>query len=893
MQLSCHFVHQNVTAVMADDKSKVGRQNFQDKLDLMTNTAAKIERCEGRYRSFQDVIQFNDETNVTLFPSLWKGDPPMAPVNPGYSFKACTLKKAIVSNVEDKQSQCKFASFQSKIKKLWSAVLQEKFVFSFKNTLEVTAYNELDTKYGQWSWDLQHKMLEWQRQAGNQISSCDVSDINSVVDNCLMEVERDLSNMYVKLNGELTEFFEKSERSDTLAQWRKSTEVRLKNLCDEHKDEARKHCNVLRHNRQGRVKIDSIQQNYRQQLQAEIISLALDNKNSALTTKQREEIFNKQWQRWMRELSQTNKPLTYATPIHMEMEINALLDQNHSAHAQLVTEGLNHKPLSKRGALKLDIIRLHLDSTRWVNSVTKHAKKIVKAIQGVSGRNQYGEVNEEDFRYARSQTEEFFHLVEEWMESIMERCQDFSRSLVNNLLMRLQKAIGNFNDGKNNFIFTPHYQVDIAITVAGYAYQKLIAKIKQLAIENNPEEAMNRLKPIFFRTFETQFSEASNDQTAAQNLCSILRKPIEKALLEKLQIEIVSNMKATSSNFKKKNYFRVLVMKDLAAANDFELYKIYLRNITVSLKYWSKIYVKQHCELKNSNGNTKLYELAEENLNEIVAGITNVIKDTSNFSESIDIIDTTSTISDEDLNAAEDPSQHSDIKQWLESFHEKAKKVIAVDLQEIMVMVGVKSIHNPNFFTTQLLKNLKKESESVLSEFKNTNASIAKLTTDSTSSPHLVLYNSLIGCKEQCPFCKEQCELTDENHIQSKKPHYTEIHRPRCLGGYTYTKDNKLVFEICTKAIKNDSEFKNADTENQYHPYKEYKKIYPDWLISTESPLTGPKYWEWFIATYNSELVTWNEADPSPVHDQGWEDITEEDAIDNLSMTYGLNVDPS
>ena len=86
MQLRYHFVHQNVMAVMEDSKSKVGMQNFQDRLDFMTSTAAEVEKCESQYRSFQDVIQFDDENNVTMFPSLWKGNPPKAPVNPGYSF---------------------------------------------------------------------------------------------------------------------------------------------------------------------------------------------------------------------------------------------------------------------------------------------------------------------------------------------------------------------------------------------------------------------------------------------------------------------------------------------------------------------------------------------------------------------------------------------------------------------------------------------------------------------------------------------------------------------------------------------------------------------------------------------------------------------------------------
>jgi len=104
-------------------------------------------------------------------------------------------------------------------------------VFSFKNTLEVTAYNELDTKYGQWSWELQHEVLEWQYQTGNEISSCDASAIDSVVDNCLVQVENNINEIYVKVNKEMAEFFEKSEISETLAQWRKSTlEVSVMNI---------------------------------------------------------------------------------------------------------------------------------------------------------------------------------------------------------------------------------------------------------------------------------------------------------------------------------------------------------------------------------------------------------------------------------------------------------------------------------------------------------------------------------------------------------------------------------------------------------------------------------------------------------------------------------------
>ena len=891
MQLSCHFVHQNVTAVMADSKSKVGRQNFQNRLDDMTSTAAKVEKCESQYRSFQDVIQFDDEKNVTMFPSLWKGDPPMAPVNPGYSFKAGTLKQAVVAAIQERKILCSFGSFQLRVKTLWGAVLQEKFVFSFKNTLEVTAYNELDTKYGKWSWELQHKVLEWQHQAGNEISSCDASAIDSVVDNCLVRVEKEINEIYVRVSEEMVEFFEKSDRSETLAQWRKSTEVRVNGLCEEHKVEAKKYCNLLKRNREGRVKIDSMQQSYRQRLQAQIIGLAADAKQEKYTSKMREEIFNKHWQRWLQEIAQNIPPVRYTSDRKVSLEICHVLEEQYTTHGHLVTEKLTKKPLERRETLRLDIDRIHLDSTRLSKNLTKYAKNLGSKLGITGSAGRYADVNEEDVRLAKLQTNDFFILVEEWIEESLEKVQDFNKGLISSLIMKLRNHIEKFNNAKNNFAFTPHYHVDMGLTVAGYSYKRFVAKVRQREVENDPIEAMNLLKPVFFRTFETQFSEASNDKTAVQNICSIITKPIVKALIEKLQIEIVDSMKSESSHYRKKNYFKVLVMKDLAATRDFKQFTAYLSNVANSLKYWCKVYVKQYCEAKKNKGNTNLYNLAEVNLNDIIIKIIDTIKylHSQYCTENPDI---TVSISDEDLGLQDESIQSLDMKVWLESFHDSINKTIAIDLQEMTDIVGIQSIHNLNFFTKQLIKSLKDESKKMLLEFKNVRAIVEKLT-DSVKSPHNVLHNSLIGCKEQCPFCKEQCELTDENHLDSGKPHYTEIHRPRCLGKYTYTESNKLVLKICTHAVNPEANytFKNAATNNEPHPYKEYKKIYPNWLISTESPQTGPKYWEWFIATYNTEIVEWTQAEPTPVDEEGWNDITEEDAINNLAETYGLTTE--
>ena len=136
---------------------------------------------------------------------------------------------------------------------------------------------------------------------------------------------------------------------------------------------------------------------------------------------------------------------------------------------------------------------------------------------------------------------------------------------------------------------------------------------------------MNQLKPVFFRTFETQFSEVSNDQTAVQNMCSIITKLIEKALIERLQIEIVDSMKTENSCYRKKDYFKVMVLKDLAAAKNFHEFTAYFCNFSDSLKYWCKVHIKQYCTTKNK-GRNNVYNLAEVHLDDIISKIIDVIK---------------------------------------------------------------------------------------------------------------------------------------------------------------------------------------------------------------------------------------------------------------------------
>ena len=60
-----------------------------------------------------------------------------------------------------------------------------------------------------------------------------------MIDNCLVQVDKEVNEIYIKVSEEIVEFFEKSERSETLAQWWISTEVQSSSLCYQHKADAK------------------------------------------------------------------------------------------------------------------------------------------------------------------------------------------------------------------------------------------------------------------------------------------------------------------------------------------------------------------------------------------------------------------------------------------------------------------------------------------------------------------------------------------------------------------------------------------------------------------------------------------------------------------------------
>ncbi|XP_048122955.1 interferon-induced very large GTPase 1-like [Alosa alosa] len=244
---SCIFVHQNVAESSAGDKNIEGRRRLLEKLDEMAEIAAKQENAAD-ITCFSDVIQFDIETQVFYFKNLLEGDPPMAPPNSSYSQNVQELKSKIlgVASWQEKSSFPSLSQLKNRVSDLWTALLQENFVFSFKNTVEMMVYTSLEHKYSEWTWTLRKHSLNLQTKLENQIGS------NLIQDVTFPDLAKEFDKVYNPLKTEIERYFREDKNKETLVKWKTNIDIRIVNLKSELIEGTVKKCKELLTSKQNR-----------------------------------------------------------------------------------------------------------------------------------------------------------------------------------------------------------------------------------------------------------------------------------------------------------------------------------------------------------------------------------------------------------------------------------------------------------------------------------------------------------------------------------------------------------------------------------------------------------------------------------------------------------------
>ncbi|KAM3598863.1 uncharacterized protein V6R79_023590 [Siganus canaliculatus] len=291
---SCVFVHQNVTDITAAEKNMDGKRRLQEKLDQMTKLSAKEEDCVAE--CFSDIIEFDVQKDVKYFAQLWEGSPPMAPPNPGYSESIQDLKSYILSKASQ-TAGISLTHFKSKVQDLWHALLNENFVFSFKNTFEISVYRKLEMQYGNWTWALRSKMFEIENQLHTDIENGRLVKVE------LSHLHKEMEEMFRRIETKMKSYFDDEKDEDMLVQWRSRFEVKIKEFLNEQVREVKRKLDEVIEQKKARKNMDEKKTEFENKLLQKSKELAHQLKDKAKDEEELKKQFSSVWSGWVTELT--------------------------------------------------------------------------------------------------------------------------------------------------------------------------------------------------------------------------------------------------------------------------------------------------------------------------------------------------------------------------------------------------------------------------------------------------------------------------------------------------------------------------------------------------------------------------------------------------------------
>ncbi|CAH2328061.1 interferon-induced very large GTPase 1-like [Pelobates cultripes] len=539
---SCVFVHQNVSEMSASEKNLEGRIHLEKELDKITSLAAEQEFCN--VQRFRDVIRFDAEKHILYFAHLWLGNPPMAPPNPAYTQNAQELRNIILqAGGTEAKSLLSISELKVRIEDLWLALKNENFVFSFRNTLEISAYSKVENRYNHWTWQLRRHVLELQIKLSNKIKKGEISKLER------KDVQEMVQEKFVDIDKELKIFFNEDKDKEILVQWRENVKKRLKNLLIELVEETKRQGQDLIRLKKSQSKVKQKQTDYEEELFKKSKQVALTIKNEDLKEEDLREHFITLWQSWVMEIKSSLPPVEKPNLIRDAEAIIWDYFQNEPGIADKLRD------VSKWKLFSIDFGK-HISMKRRFlleKSLTQHDKYFIQNV-------------------VDNLKKEITEYLEKKHQNNVDYNEGFFHEIINIVL-----DDGNLKSESNNFTFTKTLKVDLSL----YLFHMAIPSFDELQhvfhIMNDPLEVLESRQEEFFNCFKISCEGATSVTTFANYLCSKLIDDVCSAVYNRTALAVVDEMSCNFPAFSgNRSKLETYILIHLAEHEDFEKYRQYL-----------------------------------------------------------------------------------------------------------------------------------------------------------------------------------------------------------------------------------------------------------------------------------------------------------------------------
>ncbi|XP_077058464.1 interferon-induced very large GTPase 1-like [Siphateles boraxobius] len=806
MNPSCVFVHQNVTDVTAGEKNLEGRRRLLETLDEMTKLAAEEEDYDAD--CFSDVIDFDVQNDVKYFAQLWEGSPPMAPPNPKYCENIQELKKTIMSHASKSHGMMQI-DLKDRIKDLWEALLKERFVFSFRNSLEISTYRKLETEYSKWSWSLRSAMMKTENKLHIQIENEAIHEVEET------DLQTELKKTSEEVEKSMSEFFEKDTYAEILIQWKTSFEIKIKDVQENIVRETKKKLNGILHQRDLKKKIDAQRTNHENTLyeKSKELNLKLKNKvNDEETLKKEFELF------WEQSVNSIVSDTPSIKDIDIMRDVKEILsDVYESAPVDHIKENSEYT--------KIFTVSSYCEYVIFKKSTKK---TVTEAVKGA-----YRKVKE-TFGYSRTlspeKEAEIKLLITDVEQQTDKMIQSFNISKMGYNISWIQQIIGYIKNRATEhqkgmkYEFKKEFFIDLVLSICTGANKMITDQHRLFKEANDPAIYVEKKREEYYSIFQKYCHEATSAAIFGEIICQKLKEPIEQSLYKKtarhLTYELMKNCESLNGN---RSNLEKHILKTLAEEEDFVKYMDYINYPSHHLKSFIRDEVTRYiCDKFSDSVLPKM----KENIKLLQQKI---------------------------MKAAHESTEHvqvnrGDVGLWLKSFTQQLSDVLIFSEKDLS---GVKHDDVDDF---NLLEDvIRKELPAVMSDINsrfNTNTFPVKL--ESKFRPDEILIDHFCQCCwVQCPFCGVTCTHTTNNHYGD---HCAPFHRSIGLNGIYYHDTSNLSTHICTSAVANSDLYFHPNDSDEFlcRDYRRAGGVFKDWSITPD--LSELPYWKWFVCRFQKDL---------------------------------------
>ncbi|XP_063278879.1 interferon-induced very large GTPase 1-like [Prinia subflava] len=816
---SCLFVHQNVGEITAKEKNMEGRRRLQEKLDEMTVVAAQQEFCD--VSSFSDVIGFDVNTHIHYFAHLWEGNPPMAPPNPTYSQNVQQLKSKIfqATQKESKRSILRLSSLKDRVGDLWNALLNENFVFSFKNSLEIAAYRKLESAFSQWTWRLRSHILDIQRRLDNKIRNGDLQTVPRE------ELEGLVQETSDAIEKEVEKYFREDKDCETLVQWKLSTELKLKELKETLLLETKKKCENLIELQKEQRKLDARKLEYEDELLRRSREVAVTLKGKSLSEGELEDNFTLVWNQWIAEVSRDARP---PEQVDIDTEIEDVLLEHFKEpgfHERI-------RSFPKERGFSFDKEK-HITKKKYFGLISD-PRSI--ANDGVSKLQDI--------------TENIIATVRANIDKKEQEKRDYSRSFIHEILNEVRKGV-NSVPSNAKCTFNREYSTDLSLYLCKMAAERFKAMHEAFQKANDPVVYLRSKREDFFQCFQISCQGATSITSFAGFLCNKIELALRRAIYERTSKDIAEDMQGKFPDFRgNRANLEVSILRHLAEQENFEYFKQYLKFPKDFFQKYIETRVKSYC-LDDSRRLQKFLEsslnLLYRNILSAVSLSTQIVKDRKDREDKVSL--------------------------WLDEFCRKLTEVISLPRSDLKGLEH-QEVTDIEFLSSVIAKALDELRDRLKKEFADADLS------SFSRQPHTILAEHFSGCWEQCPFCGAVCTNTMQGHDGD---HQVIFHRPQGVTGWKWYGTDQLSTGICSSRVASDCTFTFDGSQwFPYKTYRNAGPPLSTWKILPDSSTQAYWKWfvshfrTQLEALYNKKFQGRGEIP------EAWQRITKQEALSEL-----------